>query len=82
MLLVVASWATCHFGVEHEIAGIPAETRDQMADFDWVGVEWIGRGHGDFLRGRNFGVSRACYLVEPPAQGAPGFVACSTGFGV
>jgi hypothetical protein len=44
LVLMVASWATCHYGVEHEINKIPAETRAGMADFDWIGVEWIGRG--------------------------------------
>jgi hypothetical protein len=33
-----------HFGVAHEISKIPAETRAEMEDFDWIGVEWIWRG--------------------------------------
>jgi hypothetical protein len=44
LLLIVASWATCHYGVEHEIGKIPPETRAGMSDFDWIGREWIGRG--------------------------------------
>jgi len=44
LLLIVASWATCHYGVEHELSKIPAETRARMTDFDWIGVEWIWRG--------------------------------------
>jgi hypothetical protein len=44
LLLMVASWATCHYGVEHEIGKIPSETRLGMSDFDWIGVEWIWRG--------------------------------------
>jgi hypothetical protein len=44
LLLMVASWATCHYGVAHEISKISAETRAGMEDFDWIGVEWIWRG--------------------------------------
>lgn len=44
LLLSVASWATCRFGVQHEINKIPPEVRSRMTDTDWVGVEWIGRG--------------------------------------
>src|SRR5687767_3559089 len=44
LLLMVASWATCHYGVAHEISKIPADTREGMEDFDWIGVEWIWRG--------------------------------------
>ena len=44
LLLMLASWATCHYGVQHEISKIPAETRAGMEDFDWIGVEWIWRG--------------------------------------
>jgi hypothetical protein len=44
LLLMVASWATCHYGVAHEISKIPAETRAGMEDFDWIGFEWIWRG--------------------------------------
>jgi hypothetical protein len=51
LLLVIASWATCHFGVEHEIGKIPAEQRALMADFDWIGAEWIGLGVTIFLAG-------------------------------
>lgn len=43
-LLMIASFATCCFGVQHEIDKIPVETRARMGDTDWVGVEWIGRG--------------------------------------
>lgn len=51
LLLMAASWATCHFGVEHEISKIPAGHRARMADFDWVGAEWIMRGTVIFLTG-------------------------------
>jgi len=44
LLLMIASWSTCHYGVAHEISKIPAETRAGMEDFDWIGVEWIWRG--------------------------------------
>lgn len=44
LLLTVVSFATCHFGVQHEINKIPPETREKMKDFDWVGIEWIGLG--------------------------------------
>jgi hypothetical protein len=43
-LLMLASFATCHYGVQHEISKIPPETRARMSDFDWIGVEWIERG--------------------------------------
>jgi hypothetical protein len=49
LLLIVASFTTCHFGVEYEINKIPPEQRARMADFDWIGVEWIARGMGIFL---------------------------------
>ena len=48
---MIASWVTCHFGVEHEISKIPAEHRARMADFDWIGAEWIMRGTIIFLAG-------------------------------
>ena len=38
---LVASLATCHFGVQHEINKIPPEIRAQMSDFDWIGIKWI-----------------------------------------
>jgi hypothetical protein len=44
LLLTIASWATCHFGVKYEVNKIPAEQRSRMTDFDWVGAEWITRG--------------------------------------
>ena len=44
LLLLAASFATCRFGVRHEINKIPPETRARMADFDWIGAEWIMRG--------------------------------------
>lgn len=44
LLLTIASLATCHFGVQHEINKIPFEVRSKMTDFDWVGVEWITLG--------------------------------------
>jgi hypothetical protein len=49
ILLCIASFTTCHFGVEHEINKIPPEQRAEMADFDWVGVEWIARSFVIFL---------------------------------
>ena len=36
--------STCIFGVQYAINQIPSEIRSQMADTDWVGVEWIKRG--------------------------------------
>jgi len=44
LFLTVASFATCYFGVEHEINKIPVEVRLKMSDFDWIGVEWITPG--------------------------------------
>jgi hypothetical protein len=44
LFLTIASFATCHFGVNHEISKIPPEVRAGMQDFDWVGVKWIKRG--------------------------------------
>ena len=44
LFLTCASFATCHFGVQHEINKIPSEIRRGMADFDWIGVEWIALG--------------------------------------
>ncbi len=43
LLLTIASFATCHFGVHHEINKIPPETREKMKEFDWVGIEWMGK---------------------------------------
>jgi len=43
-LLMIASFATCHFGRRHAINQIPPETFSQMEDTDWIGVEWIDRG--------------------------------------
>lgn len=51
LLLFVTSFATCHFGVEHEINKIPAEHRARMSDFDWIGYEWIELGMLIFLVG-------------------------------
>jgi hypothetical protein len=44
LLLSIASLATCHFGVQHEIDKIPPEIKAQMSDFDWIGIEWIAGG--------------------------------------
>ena len=44
LFLTVASFATCYFGVEHEINKIPVEVRLKMSDFDWIAVEWITLG--------------------------------------
>lgn len=41
LVLTAASFATCIFGVEHEINKIPPERRAAMSDFDWIGIEWI-----------------------------------------
>lgn len=38
-LLILASLATGHYGVQYEINKIPPETRAAMRDFDWIGVE-------------------------------------------
>jgi hypothetical protein len=61
LLLMVTSWTTCHFGVEHEINKIPAEHRAQMTDFDWIGAEWIMRGMLIFLASM-IAASAALYL--------------------
>ncbi|MDQ2746104.1 MAG: hypothetical protein M3T96_02470 [Acidobacteriota bacterium] len=44
LLLTIAALATGHFGVQYEIDKIPVEVRSKMADFDWIGVEWITFG--------------------------------------
>ncbi len=44
LLLIAASFATCIFGVQHEINKIPPERRAAMSDFDWIGIEWIFLG--------------------------------------
>jgi hypothetical protein len=44
LLFSIASLATCHFGVQHEINKIPPEIKSQMSDFDWIGIEWIAGG--------------------------------------
>ena len=43
VILAAFGFVVGRVGVEHEIAKIPAETRAQMGDFDWIGVEWITR---------------------------------------
>lgn len=48
---MVASWAICYFGVEHEISKVPPERRSLMTDFDWIGAEWVMRGTIIFLAG-------------------------------
>ncbi len=42
-LLFMASWATCHFGVEYEISKLPPDHPAHTGDNDWIGVEWIMR---------------------------------------
>ena len=42
-LLLVASLATCFFGVRHEIDKLPADHPASRGDTDWIGVEWIER---------------------------------------
>ena len=44
LILTIVALATCHFGVQSEIDKIPVEGRSKMADFDWIGVEWITFG--------------------------------------
>ena len=44
LALALAGTAVCHFGVRYSISKIPAEQRARMADFDWVGIEWIAVG--------------------------------------
>ena len=41
--LLAAAWTIARLGVGHEIAKIPPETRAQMTDFDWIGMEWVAR---------------------------------------
>ena len=44
LFLMIGSFATCRFGIQHEINKIPLETREKMQEFDWIGIEWIGLG--------------------------------------
>jgi len=44
LALALAGTAVCHFGVRYSVSQIPAEQRARMADFDWVGTEWIAVG--------------------------------------
>jgi TRAP-type C4-dicarboxylate transport system permease small subunit len=44
LLLFVASFATCYFGVNYSLNQIPPDVRKQMTDTDWIGSEWVGRG--------------------------------------
>ena len=41
VILAGAGFVVGRVGVQHEITKIPAETRAQMSDFDWIGVQWI-----------------------------------------
>jgi hypothetical protein len=51
IFFALASFVTCHFGVQHEINQIPPEIRKGMSDFDWVGIEWIALGSMALLAG-------------------------------
>jgi hypothetical protein len=42
VLLLLTAFATCYFGVRYDAAQIPQ--RQQMTDFDWIGVTWVQRG--------------------------------------
>jgi hypothetical protein len=42
VLLFAASPATCYFGVQHEIAKLPADPGRN--DTAWIGMEWVERG--------------------------------------
>jgi hypothetical protein len=44
IFLLIGAFATCYFGVHHEIEEIPEQQRAAMTDFDWIGVPWIERG--------------------------------------
>ena len=44
LLLLVASFATCYFGVGHAIRQQYPNGVPPGQDTDWIGVEWIGRG--------------------------------------
>jgi hypothetical protein len=46
ILLLVAAFATCHFGIRYAIDQIPEEQRRTMTDVDWVGAEWVFRAMG------------------------------------
>ena len=48
---ILASIATCYFGVRYAINQIPLEDRALMSDTDWVGSEWIFRGMYLFMLG-------------------------------
>ena len=44
LLLFVASYATCYFGVGYAIRQQYPNGVPHGQDTDWIGVEWIGRG--------------------------------------
>ena len=42
--LLVSAFLVSLFGVRYEISQLPIEQRNQMDDFDWIGMQWIFRG--------------------------------------
>lgn len=44
LMAIMAGIIVAKVGVESAISEIPQEQREQMDDFDWIGVEWIARG--------------------------------------
>jgi hypothetical protein len=65
LLVIVSSWVTCYFGVQHEIDKIPQDQRAKMTDFDWTGVEWIEFGMTILIGGVLLGVAGIfLWLVE------------------
>ncbi len=50
-VLVMISIATCYGGRWYAIRQLPADVREGMEDFDWIGYEWIAAGTGVLLLG-------------------------------
>jgi|GEM_PF-5063536 len=49
ILLMIGSSLTCRLGVKYEISKIPLEKRQQMADFDWIGIDGFVVGMAVFV---------------------------------
>jgi len=44
VVLLISGFLIFLLGPKYAISQIPIETRSKMADFDWIGVEWITTG--------------------------------------